>query len=255
MKPWKIVGLTILVIALAAALGIVFFLQRGFRATTEPSHFEAAIARALRNVSIPHSERDAKNSMPSTPEVLNQGRDLFLSRCATCHGVDGSGKTDVGAGLYPRVPDLRSEKTQGLSDGQIHYIIENGVQLTGMPAWGNRHSATSNDSWKLTLFIRSLSPLTMPEHYEQVAQTSSATYVGSQACEKCHADIYARWKKTPMANVVRDPKAHPESIVADLAHNNIAKIDVNQVAFVYGSIWKQRYFTKVGEDLPSSCPT
>ena len=51
-----------------------------------------------------------------------------------------------------------------------------------------------------------------------------------------------------MANVVRDPKAHPDAIVADLAHNNVAKIDVNQVAFVYGSVWKQRYFTKVGDD-------
>ena len=95
--------------------------------------------------------------MPWTPDILAQGRDLFLSRCAVCHGHDGSGRTDVGVGLYPRVPDVRAARTQTLTDGEIHYIIENGVQLTGMPAWGNRHNASSDDSWKLTVFIRTLS--------------------------------------------------------------------------------------------------
>ena len=75
-----------------------------------------------------------------------------------------------------------------------------------------------------------------------------AQYVGSQACQKCHAEIYARWQKTPMANVVRYPRTHPDAIIPDLATNSIAKFRVDQVAFVYCSLWKQRYFTKVGDD-------
>ena len=51
-----------------------------------------------------------------------------------------------------------------------------------------------------------------------------------------------------MANVVRDPRTHPDAIIPDLATNNVAKFTVDQVAFVYGSLWKQRYFTKVGDD-------
>lgn len=51
-----------------------------------------------------------------------------------------------------------------------------------------------------------------------------------------------------MANVVRDPRDHPEAILPDLATNTIAPFDRDQVAFVYGSLWKQRYFTKVGDD-------
>jgi predicted CXXCH cytochrome family protein len=143
------------------------------------------------------------------------------------------------------VPDLRSTETQALTDGEIHYIVENGVQLSGMPAWGN---AESNGSWKVVLFIRSLRPLSDQELSQQVKTSASAHYVGSQACEKCHAEIYARWKKTPMANVVRDPRAHPEAILPDLATNNVSKFTVDQVAFVYGSLWKQRYFTRIGED-------
>jgi predicted CXXCH cytochrome family protein len=51
-----------------------------------------------------------------------------------------------------------------------------------------------------------------------------------------------------MANVVRDPREHPEAIIPDLSTNKIAYFTKNQIALVYGSVWKQRYFTKVGED-------
>jgi predicted CXXCH cytochrome family protein len=78
--------------------------------------------------------------------------------------------------------------------------------------------------------------------------SSSAHYVGSESCQKCHAAIYERWKKTPMANVVRDPKTHPDAIIPDLNTNDIARFTIDQVAFVYGSKWKQRYFTKIGDD-------
>jgi hypothetical protein len=76
----------------------------------------------------------------------------------------------------------------------------------------------------------------------------SGHYVGSASCQKCHAAIYERWKKTPLANVVRDPREHPDAIIPDLQTNNIAKFSIDQVAFVYGSRWKQRYFTKIGDE-------
>ena len=81
------------------------------------------------------------------------------------------------------------------------------------------------------------------------APGSSATYVGSTACARCHAPIYDRWKQTRMANVVRDPKEHPDAIIPDLAQPSpLVTFTRDQIAFVYGSKWKQRYFTKVGDD-------
>ena len=222
--------------------------RRGFRANQNPSHLETAVARSVRDLAIPYSESREKNPLQNDAQALQQGKSLFFTQCSSCHGVDGSGKTQIGTSLYPRVPDLRSATTQDLSDGELHYIIENGVQLTGMPAWGNAHSTANGDSWKLVLYIRNLQSLTAQQHSEQVAAAASAHYVGSQACEKCHADIYQRWKKTPMANIVRDPRQHPDAIIPDLATNNVSKFSVDRVAFVYGSIWKQRYFTKVGDD-------
>jgi predicted CXXCH cytochrome family protein len=147
------------------------------------------------------------------------------------------------------VPDLRAAATQRLSDGEIHYIIENGVQLTGMPAWGNSHFASSGATWKLAVFVRSVGSLTTAEKSRRAGILASAHFVGSAACRKCHWEIYDRWKKTPMANVVRDPAANPEAVLPDLATNPVAKFTKDQVAFVYGSLWKQRYFTKVGDDF------
>ncbi len=74
-------------------------------------------------------------------------------------------------------------------------------------------------------------------------------YTGSAACESCHKDIYARWKNTLMANVLQDPKAHPEVIVGDFSTPNpLVTFRKEDVVFTYGTEWKQRYYTKIGDD-------
>ena len=81
------------------------------------------------------------------------------------------------------------------------------------------------------------------------ASAPAATYVGSDACKTCHPATYTRWSKTRMANVVRDPKEHPDAIIPDMSKPDpLVTFTKDQVAWVYGSKWKQRYFTKVGDD-------
>jgi predicted CXXCH cytochrome family protein len=247
MKGRRILFFPLLSVAILAAI-CAGILLRGFSARSEPSSFEKVLARTVRNLAIPSGPRHQTNPWKATPETLKEGREHFTARCAICHGTDGRGMTQLGRSLYPRVPDLLSPETQRLRDGEIHYIIENGVQLTGMPGWNNPHEETEDDSWKLVLFIRDLRPLPPQEESQQNQTLHFAHYVGSQACEKCHTQIYAHWKKTPMANVVRDPREHPDAIIPDLATDPLAKFTKDQVAFVYGSIWKQRYFTKIGDD-------
>ncbi len=242
-KSIVLIALVALILFLAVCAGLLKW--RGFRASSQPSTLEGAVARSVRDFAIPSSERHKSNPVAGDPVALEQGRDAFLSRCAFCHGVDGRGTTPIGANEYPRVPDLHSDQTQRLSDGEIHYIIENGVQLTGMPAM---HSEPSSESWKLVSYIRNLRSVTAPESAIQERVSGTAHYAGSQSCQKCHSEIYERWKKTPMANVVRDPREHPDAIIPDLSTNNVAKFTKEQVAFVYGSKWKQRYFTRIGDD-------
>jgi predicted CXXCH cytochrome family protein len=74
-------------------------------------------------------------------------------------------------------------------------------------------------------------------------------YVGSAKCQTCHAEVYGRWSKTRMANVVRDPRQHPDAIIPDLSKPDpLLTFQKDDIAFVYGSKWKQRYFKKVGDD-------
>jgi predicted CXXCH cytochrome family protein len=248
MKRWRNSLLLLSVFAILALVSAILLIRRGFRATSEPSTFEKVLARNVRNFAIPARERNRKNPFEVNSRNVMEAREHFVARCSTCHGSDGRGQTQMGRSLYPRVPDLLSPQTQNLTDGEIHYIIENGVQLTGMPAWSSPHQETEDDSWKLVLFIRDLRPLTEGEKSQEIKGSDSAYYVGSQSCQKCHAQVYEHWRGTPMANVVRDPREHPDAIMPDLATNSIAKFSKDDVALVYGSLWKQRYFTKRGDD-------
>ncbi len=239
---WTLVAIVVI------ALGAAWIKWRGFRASSTPSPLEASATRIVRDFAIPSAERRRTNPLASDPAAIEHGREDFLGRCASCHGVDARGRTNLGSNLYPRVPDLHADLTQNLTDGELHYIIENGVQLTGMPAMGGPHGESSAESWKLVAYIRSFRPISSLKKTIEAGSSASARYVGSQSCEKCHAEIYKRWKKTPMANVVRDPREHPDAIIPDLDTNKVAKFTRDQVALVYGSIWKQRYFTKIGDD-------
>ncbi|MDE3017778.1 MAG: cytochrome C, partial [Nitrospirota bacterium] len=63
----------------------------------------------------------------------------------------------------PKAPDLRLEATQSLSDGEIFFVIHNGIRFTGMPAWGKGKPEEDQDSWKLVHVIRHLPKLTAEE--------------------------------------------------------------------------------------------
>jgi predicted CXXCH cytochrome family protein len=248
MTTGKKISLVLLSLVLLMVAGAVTVRVRGFRASSQPSRVEASVARAVRNFSIPGSESRMKNPHAGDELARQQGQEIYLTRCASCHGTDGRGTTPIGANVYPRVPDLHDSPTQKLSDGDLHYIIQNGVQLSGMPAMPGLGADSDRESWALVSYVRDMRAATPGEARQQQAIASNAHYVGSQSCQKCHSAIYERWRKTPMANVVRDPREHPDAIIPDLKTNDVSKFTVDQVALVYGSIWKQRYFTKQGDD-------
>jgi predicted CXXCH cytochrome family protein len=78
---------------------------------------------------------------------------------------------------------------------------------------------------------------------------AQAQYAGSQACQRCHEQIYQRWQRTRMANVVQDPKARPQAVLGDFSKPDpLVTFRLEDVVFTYGSRWKQRYFTRRGDD-------
>ena len=165
---------TLFLLVLIVALGLlaaaaVSILHDGLSARAQPSALETAIARSARRMAAPSGAHNAKNPIADSPELQREARLHFADHCAICHGNDGSGDTMIGRGLYPKPPDFRADPTQQLSDGDIFWIIENGVRLTGMPAFGgagSEHDHDAEDTWKLVRFIRHLPALTPAEKLE-----------------------------------------------------------------------------------------
>ncbi len=146
-------------------LGAVAFVLGGVSARPDPSEFEERLARTARHWLIPSAARARVNPVPASAEVLESGLRHWADHCAPCHGNDGKGDTALGRGLYPRSPDMTLPATQKLSAGELFWIIENGIKLTGMPAWGDDSSSEEGDgeSWELVHFVRHLPELTQGE--------------------------------------------------------------------------------------------
>lgn len=157
-----VVLLVVVAAVLAAAIGYSI-LSRGLSTRTEPSQAEVFIARTMRRLATPAAVRAQKNPLEPTAAVLADGLGHFADHCANCHANDGSGQTALGRNLFPKAPDMREAGTQSLSDGELFAIIENGIRLTGMPAWGDGTEASAAGSWGLVHFIRRLPGLTQDE--------------------------------------------------------------------------------------------
>jgi len=162
----RIVGVILALIGFGTLVVGGTFMARGVSAQPQPGKLESGIALRLRSMAIPAAAKNTPNPVPPSPDAVKAGMDHFADHCAVCHGNDGTGDTEMGRHLYPRAPDMRQPATQNLSDGELFYIIENGVRLTGMPAWGGEHGG-GESSWKLVHFIRHLSKLT-PEELKEM---------------------------------------------------------------------------------------
>jgi len=167
MSPrWK---MSVFVVALVAVAMVALWLAlaNGFSARTPPTAVERVVMQGLHWLSVPRAARAAVNPVAFSADVFAQSRAHFADHCASCHANDGSGKTELGRGLFPRAPDMRLAQTQDKTDGEIYWIIENGIRLTGMPAWG-AGGGDDADTWKLVHFIRHLKELT-PEQLKEMA--------------------------------------------------------------------------------------
>lgn len=163
---------SVLLLALAAVASVLIFAwigSRGISARAEPGRIETTVARTMRRLAVPRAERNRENPIVGSPEITAAGMAHYADHCAACHANDGSGETEIGLGLYPKPPDMRQAGTQSLTDGELFYIIENGVRLTGMPAWGKGTPEDQEASWHLVHFIRELPRLT-PEQIEQMEE-------------------------------------------------------------------------------------
>ena len=157
------------IVGLIALVALAWLWNSGIGTREAPGPLETAVSRAARSAMIPSGARELPNPEPATTENIRSGLEHWADHCASCHANDGSGDIEQGRSLYPPAPDMRQAATQNLTDGELFYIIENGVKLTGMPAWGTGTPEGQRDSWHLVQFIRRLPTLSEAEIAEMEA--------------------------------------------------------------------------------------
>ena len=158
-----LLGLAVLV----CGIGFLYFINTGVSAKEQPGRIEEFLASRARNMAIARRAGSLTNPVKESAEVIADGRAHFADHCAVCHANDGSGQTAIGQGLWPKAPDMRQGRTQNLTDGELFWIIENGIRFTGMPAWSTGTQEGEQASWNLVHFIRRLPKLT-PEEIKEM---------------------------------------------------------------------------------------
>lgn len=153
-------ALVLLVIVVLVGGGLWWVSGRGYSARATPSALEAEIAERLRGIALPRGAKRTANPVLSSPDSVGMGMEHFADHCAICHGNDGRGQAPIGQGLYPKPPNLADADVQELTDGELYYIIVNGIRFTGMPGFGEDDPA---QSWHLVNFIRHLPKITPAE--------------------------------------------------------------------------------------------
>jgi mono/diheme cytochrome c family protein len=123
---------------------------------TPPGKFETSVVSSAKH-KILIGNRQARNPMAATAENIASGRDNFSHYCAACHGLDGQNTgVPFADRMSPPVPVLTSASTQSYSDGQLKWIIDNGIFPSGMPA--SKGIFSDDEIWSIVLYIRHLPP-------------------------------------------------------------------------------------------------
>ena len=194
----KVILALVVLAAIAGTLGLVRTLRYGFSARDEPTQLEAFMAETMRHYSVPNDLRGKKNPLPASAETLAAGRAHFADHCASCHGNDGKGQTSIGRAFYPKVPDMTRPETQAQGDGELFATIENGIRLTGMPAWGNGTADSAAGTWALVHFIRHLPQIT-PEELEEMKALNPMTREEMEAADQERAFLEGDDAEAPAA--------------------------------------------------------
>ncbi len=167
---WRVIVGLFAAAGVFAVCVVLWLLNGGMSARRPPGTGEAWAIGKLRGLTMPREARAKQDPEPLGVYALKAGLDQYADRCAGCHGADGSGQSDLGQGLSPRVPDLRGAATQALTDGELFQIIDGGVRFTGMPALDRQEK----DTWALVHFVKHLPELTKAES-EQLKALSPRT--------------------------------------------------------------------------------
>jgi mono/diheme cytochrome c family protein len=138
------------------AVPVVIVLALGGCKADPPSPLEQRIvSSAKHNIFI--RNRGEKNPLPNTAMTISEGKEAFSHYCIACHGMDGQNTgVPFADHMSPPVPSLASTDIQRYTDGQLKWVIDNGIWPSGMP--GSKDTLSDDEIWSIVVFLRHLPP-------------------------------------------------------------------------------------------------
>jgi mono/diheme cytochrome c family protein len=128
-------------------------LVAGCKASPPGKWETAAITKVKHAITV--RDKDVKNPIRDSRDTIDAGREAFSHYCAACHGLDGQNTgVPFADRMAPPVPPLNSSSVQSYTDGQLHWIMENGISPSGMPA--SKGILTDEELWSIVIYIRHL---------------------------------------------------------------------------------------------------
>lgn len=138
---------------------------------SEPGKAEKSVVTEIKHA-VTVGGKDDKNPVRDTPEAAKEGAEHFQHHCQICHGLDGQNTgVPFASKMAPPVADLSSKDVQEYADGQLKWIIENGIGPSGMPGW--KGILSDEEMWNMVLYIRHLparGSLGTPAIYKEEAE-------------------------------------------------------------------------------------
>ncbi len=164
-----LVGVTLLLIG----AGIFLYTGRyNVGAIAPHSKITTWILEEARDRSIHFHSREIEAPSLKESKLVKDGFKEYHEMCRQCHGAPGRQPAEFAQGLYPKPPDLTSKEMKEFSEGELYWVVKNGIKMTGMPAFGPTHE--ENELWGIVAFLRNLPKLGTGE-YEAMAKSAGRT--------------------------------------------------------------------------------
>jgi cytochrome c553 len=137
----------------------------------EPGKMEKSVMKEVKHEMTIGGKND-KNPIADTADAVKEGGEHFQHHCGICHGLDGQNTgVPFAAKMNPPVADLSTKDVQEYADGQLKWIIENGIEPSGMPGW--KGILEDDEMWKIVHYLRHLpakGSLGIPQIYKEEAE-------------------------------------------------------------------------------------
>jgi mono/diheme cytochrome c family protein len=148
----RIVEIT-MIFVLGSVAAPLLILLRGIKAT-QPGTLETRILRKAKH-DLFVGDKNVTSPLSTTPQALADGKEAFSHYCVACHGLDGQNTgVPFADRMSPPVPSLASTEIQSYTDGQLKWVIDNGIWPSGMP--GSKGTLSDEEIWSIVIYLRHL---------------------------------------------------------------------------------------------------